>query len=379
MTSKLFRLILLLISILLILFLAQACNLPIVNNNDLTSFDEAHLLMITSRGLLDLYSPPPDLGQNIENNGVKLIDFAINIQVSSTLEQMNQQMALAKEYQRLAQIAREKGNDVLADTFLDKAEMCLIKAEKLEDQRANWRRNRRFNTVIRRNVRNLGQGIGRTIDFVMTEVGENVEARINDYIAEIKFLLHNPLRYGFDQALTTQLMIIKNQFQDELGPFFGQRAYELLGIDETAWAIEGQIFNNRKRPKPTATSTEAKPPVIGDIQTNPTEETINEGMLVISDTHGPYCDEAEGTFAYTWQVNLIQRTDTGDYMGTIKYHNCPGGGRVAYHVVGEPQEGAKIIMLSGTKKDGGGELYEKSLEYATFYFDLENGQLTDKP
>ena len=102
-------------------------------------------------------------------------------------------------------------------------------------------------------------------------------------------------------------------------------------------------------------------------------------MLVISDTHGPYCDEAEGTFAYTWQVNLIQRTDTGDYMGTIKYHNCPGGGRVAYHVVGEPQEGAKIIMLSGTKKDGGGELYEKSLEYATFYFDLENGQLTDKP
>jgi hypothetical protein len=143
------------------------------------------------------------------------------------------------------------------------------------------------------------------------------------------------------------------------------------GIDAAAWLRdnEGTIV---EPVKPQSASEDS------DLDSE-MDETEEPPVIVISDLHGDYCNEAEGTYAYTWQVNVMQDTESGMYMGTIKFHNCPGGGRVAYHVIGEPQEGAKIIMLIGTKMDGGGELFENSVAYATFYVDLENGQLTDAP
>jgi hypothetical protein len=53
-----------------------------------------------------------------------------------------------------------------------------------------------------------------------------------------------------------QLDIVKHQFTDRLGPFFGERVYELIGLDEAAWQVEGQIFNKpTRRPSKTPSKT----------------------------------------------------------------------------------------------------------------------------
>ncbi len=150
-------------------------------------------------------------------------------------------------------------------------------------------------------------------------------------------------------------------------------AADLCGIDAAAWLRDNSPTGDKPVKPPT--DIEGDP----DLGTIPDTNVEDQDFIIISDLHGAYCDEPEGTFAYTWQVNILQDVESSIYIGTIKWHNCPGGGRVAYHVVGEPQPGEKIIMLTGTKMDGGGKLFDESLDYGTFYLDLENGQLTDPP
>lgn len=144
-----------------------------------------------------------------------------------------------------------------------------------------------------------------------------------------------------------------------------QKAYaDQCGIEGAAWL----------RDNPPSSTITVKPDP--DILESSSELTA----IVVSDLHGSYCDESEGTFEYTWSVNVMQDTASGVYWGTIKFHNCPGGGRVLYHVVGDEREG-DIITLIGTKKkdSGGGQLNMTSPDARTFYLDLKNGQLTDPP
>lgn len=96
---------------------------------------------------------------------------------------------------------------------------------------------------------------------------------------------------------------------------------------------------------------------------------------VVGGWYGAYCDEAEGTFYYRWSVDLMQNPADGSYAGTVKFHNCPGGGRVAYRVTGPAQPGL-LITLTGVKKDGGGDLYKNAAETLAFSFDLSSGQIT---
>lgn len=147
---------------------------------------------------------------------------------------------------------------------------------------------------------------------------------------------------------------------------------DLCGVEAAAWLRDNPGDNDQAQ-KPPADDF-----VDPDLAAVP-ENTDDQDFIIISDLHGTFCDEAEGTFAYRWQVNILQDVESGIYIGTIKWHDCPGGGRVAYHVVGEPQPGETVIMLSGTKVDGGGKLFDESLDTETFYVDLENGLLTDPP
>lgn len=71
----------------------------------------------------------------------------------------------------------------------------------------------------------------------------------------------------------------------------------------------------------------------------------------------------------------MQNPADGSYAGTVKFHNCPGGGRVAYRVTGPAQPGL-LITLTGVKKDGGGDLYKNAAETLAFSFDLSSGQIT---
>jgi hypothetical protein len=61
--------------------------------------------------------------------------------------------------------------------------------------------------------------------------------------------------------------------------------------------------------------------------------------------------------------------------GTVKFHNCPGGGRVLYRVSGNPPTGT-VFTLAGEKKIGGGDLFGSAAESITFTFDSSTGQIT---
>jgi len=96
---------------------------------------------------------------------------------------------------------------------------------------------------------------------------------------------------------------------------------------------------------------------------------------VVGGWYGPYCDEAEGTYYYRWSVDLMQNPADGSYAGTVKFHNCPGGGRVAYRITGPAQPGP-LLSLNGTLMDGGGALHDSAAASLTFTFDLTAGQIT---
>jgi predicted small lipoprotein YifL len=99
---------------------------------------------------------------------------------------------------------------------------------------------------------------------------------------------------------------------------------------------------------------------------------------LVGDWYGPACTEAEGTYAYRWSVNLIKDPGTGQVVGTVKFHDCPGGGRVLYRVTGDPQAG-QAIQLTGEKMEGGGTIFSISSGSTTFTFDRSSGTISPHP
>jgi hypothetical protein len=337
----------------LIVVCVTSCNLPSNQKATSTSFDQATLMMIASRGLLDLYVPAEVAAPQGNASSIKLESLVEAPQLLTTLEELNQHKALAAYYQRLVDAAKKDGNLVLVDIFTQKVQVQQAAADQLEAKRAEWRRNRRFLTVIKRGARDFGHFVGQVIDFVGQGIADNINARIESYVAEIKAFLANPLRYTFDLTLKRQLEIIKNQFIDRLGPFFGQRAYDLIRLDQKAWKVEGHLFNGPT--KPTATK-----------KNNPGD--------VLGGWHGDACEEAEGTYIYRWSVDLMQDPATGRLAGTVKFHDCPGGGRVLFRVTGDAPKGS-VFTLTGILKDGGGDLFQ-SMEQQLLTPDGKNNTVT---
>jgi hypothetical protein len=333
----------------------SACNLPLLNPPVSSSFDQAHLMMITSRGLLDLYVPleetPPQTKSFPE-----MASLYFDPRLLSTLEELNQQKALALEYQRLAGAATKNGNMALAAIWTQKAQTHFAAAEQLEAKRAEWRRSHRLFPAIGRGFRNFGRAIGQVLDFAIRNIADNIKSRFEAYINEIRAFLRNPIRYTFDLALNRQLEIIRNQFLDRLGPFFGERAYNLIRLDQRAWKVEGQLFNTRT---PRSTKTPKTPPPTKQAVT-PVSPSATQGSIppnVVGAWHGAACGEAEGTYAYRWSLDLMKDPSSNQILGTLKFHACPGGGRGLFRVVGISQIG-QVITLTGTLKDGAGELYQ---------------------
>jgi len=173
--------------------------------------------------------------------------------------------------------------------------------------------------------------------------------------------LANPIRYTFDLTLQRQLEIVKNQLTSRLGPFFGQRAYDLLKIDQTAWTIERRLFV-RKTQSSKATLIPNQV-----VSTPPLTETLT---TFSGNWHGSDCEETEDDYRYRWSLELFQDPETDQFMGTIRFHACPGGGRVLYRVIGQPTTG-RTITLSGIKEDGRGDLYANSPETMVFKFNTK--------
>jgi len=114
---------------------------------------------------------------------------------------------------------------------------------------------------------------------------------------------------------------------------------------------------------------------------NPVDEPATTGeqggtTSPFRDWYGPACPEMEGTFPYEWEVHLVENPETGEFIGSIKFHSCPGGGRVLYTVTGTKTDD-NLVQLQGTKKTGGGALHEDSADNRTFVFDLSSGTIIE--
>ncbi|MRS03568.1 hypothetical protein EG832_10170, partial [bacterium] len=354
-----------------------SCNFPVYFKPRNSSFDETALMMIASRSMLDLYTPVNEQATEPLQDPSMGIAMVSWFQEGSK-QQLNEQLALQAEFQRLADAAKEKGNKYLVTFYTSKAAEHALLAAQLEKKRADWRRNRRFFYVIKRGARAFGHAIGNIIDFVGQAVVSYVRNQISFYVNEIKSFLANPLRYTFDLSLQRQLQIIKNQLTNKLGPFWGHRAYDLINVDQSAWNVERRIFAVRPRKTPAQVQTSVvKPTDVEQLPEQTTESPIVEPdeATFIGNWHGPACDEAEGTYQYHWSVDLIQDPETDQYVGTIKFHACPGGGRVLYRVLGEPTT-ESLVSLSGVKKDGAGDLFANSPEMVTFKVNLNTGEVS---
>lgn len=138
---------------------------------------------------------------------------------------------------------------------------------------------------------------------------------------------------------------------------------------------------NQVPASPTATqvpippSDDQAPVQPADQPVQPANQNDVSSVEVVGGWYGPACDEAEGTYIYRWSVDLMNDPQTGQLAGTVKFHNCPGGGRVLYRVSGNLPAGA-VFTLAGEKKDGGGDLLESAAESITFTFDSSTGQIT---
>ncbi len=366
------------VAMILILTTILGCNFQALFTPQNTSFDEAMLMMIASREILGLYIPTETGTASAPMGGIVLVSQTASIQGDSK-QQLNEQLALTQEFTRLANEAQRKGNEYLTNFFTSKANEHRLLAESLEKRRADWRRDHRFFYQVRRGMRSFSRALGNIIDFAAQAVFTSIQNRIQFYVNEIRAFLANPIRYTFDLALNRQLQIIKSQLIDRLGPFFGQRAYDLINIEQTAWNIEGNIFN---RKTPQKTQTQANSQQVEQVETEDVPDSatlppsLNESeTVIIGNWHGTACDEAEGTYQYRWSVDLIQDPETDQFMGTIKFHACPGGGRVLYRVIGEPTTDP-TVTLRGVKMDGGGDLYFNSPETTSFTVNLNNGAVT---
>jgi len=119
--------------------------------------------------------------------------------------------------------------------------------------------------------------------------------------------------------------------------------------------LNSPIFNT---PIPTLNpKTPSVPTLPAEVPTKPAATKASSPADVVGDWHGDMCDEAEGTFIYRWSLDLMKDPATGQVLGTLKFHDCPGGGRALFRVVGVEQAGS-VITLAGILKDGGGELFQ---------------------
>lgn len=145
---------------------------------------------------------------------------------------------------------------------------------------------------------------------------------------------------------------------------------DMLFPDEEQAADEAAQQSDSANPESQQSSADDS-----DAAVPPKEEETGSAE-VLGGWYGAFCNEAEGTFLYRWSVDLMRNSKTGEIVGTVKFHDCPGGGRVRYYISGAPQKGP-VFQLSGIKKsDGGGKLKESSPESVDFTFDSDTGQLT---
>ena len=114
--------------------------------------------------------------------------------------------------------------------------------------------------------------------------------------------------------------------------------------------------------------------ITDELHETTSDEEIPYDTTFFGDYHGAECAEAEGTFKYEWSVNLFFDPTKNKVVGAVKFHECPGGGRVLYSVTGEILN-ENLIVLDGEKQSGAGDLFNNSPQTKKFNFNPEVGEI----
>lgn len=201
---------------------------------------------------------------------------------------------------------------------------------------------------------------------------------VNKSPSKIAVLFVIFLLSGFSLACSMSPIAPLVFLDDYFGTNYVSRAYQatpkLPTEPPAAAATEAAVPATEAPAEPAVQATEAASPPSATEASVPQPASASPAT-VVGGWYGAYCDEAEGTYYYRWSVDLMQNPADGSYAGTVKFHNCPGGGRVAYRVTGPAQPGT-LLSLNGTLMDGGGALHETAAASLTFTFDLTAGQIT---
>lgn len=314
----------LILAIVGILVTMLACNLPMFSNSGLTSFDQAHLMMLTSRGMLGLYDPDAEMTSS-SSNVIRPVSFTNPQMAFSSLEEINQLKALEQEYKQMAAMAEKSGNTQLAETFISKAARCSADAGLLELDRESWRYHHRFDNVIRRISRGLGRGVGEIIGTTGDIAVDSVRYTVKNYGDEIKQFIRNPVKYGINLAGQRQLDIIKHQFTDRLGPVLGGQVIRILRIDRISHQMESAIMGPDKQKTANAEKTK--------VAASAGQEPATSGDPPAAEEPKDMWYEAKGN----WQ---------GAVIDTPEYNIVSNEARLEFQAEGGPVKGELLLAYT---------------------------------
>jgi hypothetical protein len=204
---------------------------------------------------------------------------------------------------------------------------------------------------------------------------------VRDFYNDPTSALVDAVKGQIEDAVKNQ---IKEQFMDLFPEIEEDQADEIAGhimdqINEIQEAQEelAEELQEEQEEQEEEMDEQASEPIILPPDTTLGTETFVDGDVTYTffEGHGSYCNEVEGTYIYRWSLDLLQEVEAKQVLGTVKFHDCPGGGRVLYRVEGFVNEDG-TFTLSGTKRDGGGDLYSKAPAATQFTFDPTTGVIS---
>lgn len=212
--------------------------------------------------------------------------------------------------------------------------------------------------------------------------------KINDFAEFVRNFYNDPtsalvytVKGQIEEEIKNQ---IKEQFMDLFPDVDEDQADEIAGhimdqINEIQEAQEelAEALQEEQEEQEEEMDEQASEPIILPPDSTLETETFIDGDVTYTffEGHGSYCDEAEGTYIYRWSIDLMQEVEAKQVLGTVKFHDCPGGGRILYRVEGFVNEDG-TFSLSGTKKDGGGALYSNAPGTTQFNFNPTTGVIS---
>ncbi len=142
-------------------------------------------------------------------------------------------------------------------------------------------------------------------------------------------------------------------------------------VDQMNQVLESQasLVNNEEESSETTQQAEKPTQVAPEMALNAETFTENGQTYRFFEGRGSPCDEAEGTFIYRWSLDLMEEVGRDLVMGTVKFHNCPQGGRVS---IGGSFTMIRSVQQGWDKESGGGDPMRRSFQ-RHFHIRSEHG------